>query len=1393
MISILYVDDETVLLEVTRVYLERTGDFSVTTCTSAKIALELLITRKFDAIVSDYQMPGIDGLEFLKKVRAGGNTVPFILFTGKGREEVAIEALNSGADFYLQKGGEPKSQFAELVNKLRQAVQRWQAVRALAASEEKYRGIYDNAPMGIFHSTPEGSIIDANPVFARMFGYDSPEELISVVNRKGIDDTLYVEPGNRRDFIRRARESGGWNSFENQYRKKDGSTFTGMLSFRLYATPDGGTGLEGFVVDITETRKAQARIAASEQRYHNVFDAGGDAMLVLDGDTDGILDANPAAVRLFLYSVSELRNLHHRDLVADQTLPENMDNQNPFQPLIHYRKKDGATFAAETTSSHYPQKKRTISIVSIRNITERIKAEERMVAAQRLYAVLSQINQAIVRVKDLQTLVTEICRVSVDYGRFRMAWVGLLDHETHTFRPVAHAGHEDGYLSAVEVTVRAEPTSRGPTGVALAGGRYDVCNDIGSDPRMEPWREEALRRGYHSSASFPFLLHGEVVGAYTLYASEKDFFTKAEIALLEEIAMDISFALDLLDEQARRSHAEKALAGSEERAGFLADVLESSSQPFGVGYPDGHFGIVNPALCDLLGYTETELQQLTWGGLTPPEFAGAEAEALEDLATTGIPRRYEKEYLRKDGSRVPVEVFVHRVVDRGGNIRFFYAFVTDITLRRQTEDAVKKERDQAQRYLDTAGVMLAALDPDGTILLINRKGCEILGYTEEELLGKNWLTSCLPERVRGEVQKIFKQIMHGDIAPVEYHENPVLRKDGNERILAFHNTIVRDAGSRITGILFSGEDITPRKQVEDALRESEERFRNLIQNSSDMIRIIDRSGRITYSSPSTLRITGYEPAALVGKDPLDFVHPDDRDLVHGALLQVCQDVNPGTPTQYRIRHADGHYFDVEATGTNLLDVPGIEGIVTTTRPTGERRKAEQALLESEGRYRAIFEKSADAIFVMDDHFIDCNPRAEQMFGFSRTGILSMSPAALSPALQPGGRASSDMAAEYLHAARDGTTLTFTWMHQRKDGHLFPAQVTLIPAHFMGVQRIIAIVQDRSVQDRDELQSRHLARFPELNPDPVIEVHRNGEVTYANPAARLCLQGLGMPADPAAFIPEDFTALVIAIQAETTLSAYREIRIGTALFGETLSFDPEDSTIRIFAHDITTRVFEKNALEQANHKLNLLSSITRHDIKNKLTGVMGYLELSRGSTRDPELIEYLSRAEISASAIRQQIEFTKEYENLGVKAPVWQEVSRVIEDAIRLIDRGKVSVQDEVAGLQLYADPMLPKVFGGLLENALTHGKPFTAIRIHGAPSQAGYILVVEDDGIGIPADLKEKIFNRKVGRESGFGLFLSREILSITGITIRETGEQGKGARFEISVPNGKFQIKSTE
>ena len=162
--------------------------------------------------------------------------------------------------------------------------------------------------------------------------------------------------------------------------------------------------------------------------------------------------------------------------------------------------------------------------------------------------------------------------------------------------------------------------------------------------------------------------------------------------------------------------------------------------------------------------------------------------------------------------------------------------------------------------------------------------------------------------------------------------------------------------------------------------------------------------------------------------------------------------------------------------------------------------------------------------------------------------------------------------------------------------------------------------------------------------------------------------------------------------------------------------------------------------------------------------------------------------VAARTIHRQIEFTRDYQDLGVRAPEWQRVS----DAIRAVVVGDISITDETGDLLIYADPMLVKVFGNLIDNTLRHAESATRVRVGYHLEESGDLtLIWEDDGIGVPAGEKERIFDRGFGKNTGLGLFLIREILAITGITIAERGEVGKGARFEMRVPARLFRFGS--
>lgn len=226
------------------------------------------------------------------------------------------------------------------------------------------------------------------------------------------------------------------------------------------------------------------------------------------------------------------------------------------------------------------------------------------------------------------------------------------------------------------------------------------------------------------------------------------------------------------------------------------------------------------------------------------------------------------------------------------------------------------------------------------------------------------------------------------------------------------------------------------------------------------------------------------------------------------------------------------------------------------------------------------------------------------------------------------------------------------------------------------------------------------------------------------------------------------------------------------------------------HDITERKQSERALSEVNRKLNLLSSITRHDILNSLGGLLISLDSVPKTGLPPEIKVPLNRIEEFALLIKKQIEFTHDYQELGVKQATWQRLSDLFDEVCSQVDASHIRITYSVDDLWVYADPLLQKAIANLIDNALRYGGPaLKEIRSYYQFTGDFLIWIIEDDGVGIADTIKEKVFERGYGSNTGFGLFFVREILSITGITIKETGEQGRGAKFMIVVPAKTFHL----
>lgn len=239
----------------------------------------------------------------------------------------------------------------------------------------------------------------------------------------------------------------------------------------------------------------------------------------------------------------------------------------------------------------------------------------------------------------------------------------------------------------------------------------------------------------------------------------------------------------------------------------------------------------------------------------------------------------------------------------------------------------------------------------------------------------------------------------------------------------------------------------------------------------------------------------------------------------------------------------------------------------------------------------------------------------------------------------------------------------------------------------------------------------------------------------------------------------------------------------------LRYREKPATLTVLT-DITERKRAEVALRQANKNLNILSGITRHDINNQLQALNSYVELLHMKMPDTPFEDYFSRIMEACSQITSMIRFTKEYEEIGIHAAVWQDLRALVDSAGTGAVHGEVTLKNEIpSDVEVFADPLIVKIFFNLIDNALRHGGRISTIRFSFETYNGNGIMVCEDDGGGVAGVEKERIFDRGFGKNTGFGLAISRDILDITGIMIKETGEPGKGARFEIIVPKEVYRL----
>lgn len=591
-------------------------------------------------------------------------------------------------------------------------------------------------------------------------------------------------------------------------------------------------------------------------------------------------------------------------------------------------------------------------------------------------------------------------------------------------------------------------------------------------------------------------------------------------------------------------------------------------------------------------------------------------------------------------------------------------------------------------------------------------------------------------------------------------------------------------------------------QKTDDLKKGEDNYRNLIEMAPFPV-VISRlsDSTLLMINHRTAEIFEVEPSEVIGKEVQNYyVDLKEREKVLEILLKnhFLSDF------EVELISSKGRkiWASLSASMITYQDEPSL---FIAFADISRRKELENTLKKSEELHRTVVTTSPDAIVISDPagKMVMVSPAAIRMFG---------------------GRDADDFIGksvlEFIHPddadrARQKMADLFTGVHleprqyrgKRVDGTFFPYEIHTELIHDIhgNPSGIVYVIRDitRRVEAEEairEYQERFVTIFEEI-PDPLLILDETGRVHEMNRSGEehlkiqkekilgVLLHETGLfhaegNRDPIRFILDKDSKDQLETIINLPDGSKRYVILRTRWF--TINQVPE---ILLLIHDIDEIRRTQDALAQVNNRINILNSITRHDILNRVMAVTAYSEMLQEDITDRSLLRKINTIYESGKDIQHLIEFTREYQDLGVKKPVWQGIDKFFETRSIKSLLTNISVILPDTRVEIFTDQMLEKVIYNLIENSKRHGGAVTSISVSYRKQGDALIIIYEDNGCGISQDDKGKIFMKGYGKNTGLGLFLIREILIITGITISETGIPGQGVRFEMTVPAGAFRI----
>jgi PAS domain S-box-containing protein/putative nucleotidyltransferase with HDIG domain len=915
--------------------------------------------------------------------------------------------------------GDPHS----IVGYTRDITDRKAAREALKESEQKYRLLVENSSDLIFSLDTQGNFTYVSPAIEPISGYRVDEVI-------GTSFVRFVVPDDLPSLMASFESTLAGVTEPSEFRAvlKDGAIRHVQTTSRLVMRDGQAVGVTGVMSDITERKKAQEALSASETKYRNLFEHTLIGMEVVDGETGKVVLSNHFIASMFGFKSPQ-------DIVGtnpmDYVLPEDLEwVANRFAQMLaaseiqepttlRARTQDGRIIWVHGTTTSFEYEGRPSALISLIDVTATKEAEDKL-------------------------------RDSEERNRL------LIDSAAEVVTVV-----QDGLIKFINHKV-----------IELAGYSPE---ELVSKPFLElihPDDRQMVADNYVKRLS-----GGEVPATYQMRVVHKNGDTRwaaTSVALFTWEGRPST--LGLLSDITDRKKSEEALRQSEERLSLALEAASAGTFDWNMvtgeaNFSDRYYGI--------LGYAPNEIPANfeAFQSLVHPDDEAALMGTIDQYRENRIDHHRIEIRLRAKSGDWRWVASHGRMVARGpaGQPERMVGAHFDITERRKAEGTLRESEEKFRLITEKTNDLVWMTDINLVTIYVSPSAERLLGFRPEELLKLSPESLMTPESF-GRAQEILLKQLDLERDPMADRQRTLTleleyyRKDGSTVWLENRISGIRDANGVLTGMHGVGRDISERKTAEESLKESEERFRTLIEKSTDAIAILDASGNLLYESPSMERITGYRLEDWLGKPVGDWLlHPDDLATMASLLEKLLSQPEAiSEEVSVRFKHKDGSWHFLEGTVRNLLSDPKVKGLVINYRDVTERRIAEEAVRESEKKFRALFDSASDGIFIhhLAGPFLEVNEIACQQLGYTREELLRLTPSEID---SPEYAAKVPERTEEL--VRNGQAV-FETAHLTKDGRVIPIEASSRIVDFGGKPAVLTTARD--ITERKKAQEALMA-------------------------------------------------------------------------------------------------------------------------------------------------------------------------------------------------------------------------------------------------------------------------------------------------------------------------------